>query len=105
MGGTPLHFGNDVIGQAMDVPLPDSGVWNLTRIADLSLAQVAYQLVNEQLVWLPTTNRADAVSIPVTTVEEIGEVGPIDRDINGRNPGGAARGPFVRRAPASGSMG
>src|SRR5205085_5858933 len=37
-GGTPLYFGDDLIGQAMDAPLPASGEWNLARIADLSLA-------------------------------------------------------------------
>jgi hypothetical protein len=94
MGGTPLYFGNDVIGQAMDATLPVSGGWNLARIADLSLAQAAYQLANEKRVWLPTMSKSDAANIPMTTVEEIGDIGPIDRDINARTPQGGIRGPF-----------
>jgi hypothetical protein len=94
LGGTPLVFGNDVIGQAIDAPLPDSGGWNLGRIADLSLAQAAYQLAQQKRVWLPTMGRSEAIGIPVTTVENIGRIGPIHRDINGTNPDGSVRGPF-----------
>jgi hypothetical protein len=35
-GGTLLHFGTDVIGQAIEADLPEG--WNLSRIVDLSLA-------------------------------------------------------------------
>ena len=94
MGGTQLYFGNDVIGQAMDAPLPESGGWNLGRIADLSLAQAAYQLADEKCIWLPGMNKAQTVVVQITTVEEIGEVGPVHRDINGKNPNGSIRGPF-----------
>lgn len=93
-GGTALHFGNDIVGQAIDAPLPPSGGWNLGRIADLSLAQSAYQLATENRVWLPTMAKSGAVKIPMTSVEKIAEIGPIHRDINGRNPNGSARGPF-----------
>jgi hypothetical protein len=94
LGGTLLYFGDDVIGQAMDAPLPASGGWNLARIADLSLAQAAYQLANENRVWLPTMSNSDATKTPITTVEQIGEIGPIHRDINGITPQGGIRGPF-----------
>jgi hypothetical protein len=94
MGGTLLYFGDDVIGQAMDAPLPAEGGWNLARIADLSLAQASYQLANEKRVWLPTMGKSHATTIPITTVAKIGEIGPIHRDINGRTPQGAIRGPF-----------
>lgn len=94
MGGTVLYFGNDVIGQAMDAPLPQSGGWNLARIADLSLAQAAYQLADEKHLWLPTMSKADAIKIPITTVEAIGVIGPVHRDINGKNANGTIRGPF-----------
>jgi hypothetical protein len=93
-GGTLLYFGNDVIGQAMDAPLPASGGWNVARIVDLSLAQAAYQLANEKRVWLPTMSKSAAISIATTTVEKIGEIGPIHRDINGKTPQGGIRGPF-----------
>jgi hypothetical protein len=94
IGGTLLYFGDDVIGQAMDAPLSASGGWNLARNADLSLAQAAYQLANKKRVWLPTMSKSEAAKIPITTVEQIGEIGPIHRDINGRTPQGGIRGPF-----------
>jgi len=94
LGGTPLYFGDDVIGQAMDAPLSESGGWNVGRIADLSLAQTAYQLAEKKCAWLPTLNRSDAIPVPITSIEKIGEIGPIHRDINGTNPNGTVRGPF-----------
>jgi hypothetical protein len=94
MGGTQLYFGDDVIGQAMDVPLPESGGWNLARIADLSLAQAAYQLADEKCIWLPGMDKSQQIGVHISTVEEIGELGPVHRDINGKNPDGGIRGPF-----------
>ena len=44
VGGSIIQFGNEIIGQAIDAPLPSSGGWKLARIADLSLAQTAYHL-------------------------------------------------------------
>lgn len=103
LGGTLLSFGDDVIGQALDAPLPGSEGWNLSRIADLSLAQTAYQLTHERRVWLPTMTESDAVGFPITTVEKIGEIGPIHRDINGTNPSGSIRGPFDIKDVKAGS--
>lgn len=94
VGGTPIHFGDDVIGQVLDAPLPSSGGWNLSRIADLSLAQTAYQIANEKHIWLPTMNKSEIVNIPITTVAAIGEIGPYHADINGHTSKGGIRGPF-----------
>jgi hypothetical protein len=104
VGGSLLYFGDELIGQAMDAPLPSEGGWNLARIADLTLAQVAYQAINEGRVWLPSMNKSNAVSLPITTVEDIGEVGPIHRDINGTNPDGSIRGPFDTPSITPGSV-
>lgn len=95
VGGTPLNFGGEVIGQALDAPLPASGGWNLSRIADLSLAQSAYQLASEKRVWLPTMSESDASDLPISTVGEIGKIGPLHLDIqyDARSAGGI-RGPF-----------
>lgn len=94
-GGTHLHFGEDSIGKIMSAPLPpEGGSWNLARVADLSLAQSAYQLATEKRIWLPTMSEEGAKAVPITTLEAIGHIGPIHRDINGRNPGGGIRGPF-----------
>ena len=94
VNGTFLHFGDEVIGQALDAPLPVSGGWNLSRIADLSLAQTAYQLINKKSIWLPTMNKSEIVDIPLTTVAKIGEIGPYHADINGNTLTGGIRGPF-----------
>lgn len=94
VGGSFLRFGHEIIGQVLDAPLPDSGGWNLARIADLSLAQAAYQLTTEKNLWLPTMSRSEVVEIPITTVAAIGEVGPYHADINGLTSTGGIRGPF-----------
>ena len=95
IGGTPLHFGDDLIGQAIEAPVPTSGSWNLSRIADLSLAQAAYQIENKNRIWLPGMNKSEAVAIPVTTVSAIGKIGPYHADINGVTATGGVRGPFI----------
>ena len=82
IGGTPLTFGEEVVGQAMDAPLPSSGGLNLARIADLSLAQAAHQVANGS-IWLPSMNKSEAIKIPMTTVAAIGTIGPYHADING----------------------
>jgi len=94
IGGTPLHFGDDLIGEAMEAPLPPRGGWNLSRISDLSLAQAAYQITEKTSVWLPTMNKSQATNIPITTVSEIGEIGPYHMDINAETSTGGIRGPF-----------
>ena len=94
VGGTPLRFGDDTIGQALDAPLPPSDGWNLSRIADLALAQTAYQLPSKGRVWLPSMNAAEAVDIPITVVSAIGKIGPYHLDIQGKTSSGEIRGPF-----------
>ena len=94
VNGTPLHFGDETIGQALDAPLPVSGGWNLSRIADLSLAQTAYQLITKKGIWLPTMNKSEIVDIPLTTVAKIGEIGPYHADIKGDTSTGGIRGPL-----------
>ena len=94
VNGTPLRFGDEVIGQALDAPLPVSGGWNLSRIADLSLAQTAYQLAHKKSIWLPTMDKSESVDIPLTTVAKIGEIGPYSLDIRGNTSTGGIRGPF-----------
>ena len=93
VNGTSLYFGDEVIGQALDAPLPDSGGWNVSRIADLSLAQTAYQLTKKS-IWLPTMNKSEIADIPMTTVAKIGEIGPYHADISGNTSTGGIRGPL-----------
>jgi hypothetical protein len=95
IGGSQLYFGDDLIGEAMTAPLPAEGGWNLARIADLSLAQTAYQLAEEKVIWLPSMNKSDAVALPITRVGEIGQVGPYHSDVEGENSDRGVRGPFI----------
>lgn len=95
VGGTTLHFGDDVIGQAIDAPVSQRGLWNPTRIADLSLGQAAFQMANNNRIWLPAMQESEAISVPIATVQAIGEIGPYHADINFSSPGGGIRGPFV----------
>jgi hypothetical protein len=104
VGGTYLRFGDDVIGKALEAPLPACGGWNLSRITDLSLAQTAYQIKNKKQLWLPTMNKTQTFNIPMTTVSNIGELGPVHRDINGYNPNGDIRGPFDTNPISSNSV-
>ncbi|MBL8156932.1 MAG: hypothetical protein JNM70_22350, partial [Anaerolineae bacterium] len=93
-GGSLLQFGDDTIGQAIDAPLPSSGGWQLNRIQDFALAQTAYQITTKQQLWLPTMQQTHAHALHITIVGEIGKIGPVHRDINGKNADGSIRGPF-----------
>ena len=95
VGGTPISFGDEVIGQAVDAPLPASGGWNLSRIADVALAQAAYQLATEGCLWLPSMSKTETTDIPITTVAAIGQIGPYHMDIKGETSKGDIRGPFT----------
>ena len=97
VGGTNITIGGELVGQVIDVPLPRSGSWKLARIADLSLAQTAYQLADKKHVWLPMQHARCALQIQMIPLQQIGQVGPIDRDINGKNSDGTIRGPFEVR--------
>jgi hypothetical protein len=94
VGGPPIPFGEDIVGYAMSAPLPADDVWNLSRIADLSLAQVAYQLAERTRVWLPGTQENSACRLPISRIGKIGTIGPYHADINWTNANGTIRGPF-----------
>jgi len=94
VGGSLFHFGDDLIGYAIDAPLPEQGPWNLARIKDGALAQVAYQMADCGLIWLPGMTKDATVPVSVRTVSAIGKIGPVHRDINGDSPDGGIRGPF-----------
>ena len=94
VGGTLLHFGDEIVGQVLDAPIEISGGWGLSRIADLSLAQAAYQLASKKRIWLPSMNKPEAVAVSIKTVGAIGQIGPYHADINGNTATGGVRGPF-----------
>ena len=60
VGGTRVTFGDELVGHAINAPLPLSGAWNPTRVLDLSLAQTAFQVSNGGRIWLPGTDEKDS---------------------------------------------
>ena len=94
IGATDIVVGNDFVAQAISASLPKSGSWKLARVNDFSLAQTAYQLEVKHRIWLPTQLSTDVTGLALTQVQDIAEIGPIDRDVNGLNPDGTIRGPF-----------
>jgi hypothetical protein len=94
VGGSLFYFGDDILGYVMDAPLPEEGPWNLARIKDGALAQVAYQMTHCGSIWLPGMAKENIIPVPISTVSGIGEVGPYHMDINGNTPDGRIRGPF-----------
>ncbi len=96
-GGSAIYFGEEIVGHAIDAPLPKSGSWKLARIADLSLAQTAYQLASQRVIWLPTQQSTDAIEIRMKTVADIGKTGLYHLDVSKRYSDGTIRGPFEIR--------
>jgi len=104
IGGTPLFFGEEIVGYALDAPLPNNGgAWNLARIEDLSLAQAAHQII-DGTVWLPAMQKTETVKLPMTSIRAIGTIGPYHADINFKNANGTIRGPFDIRDVKPGSV-
>jgi hypothetical protein len=89
----------------LDAPLPKSGVWNLARISDLSLAQTAYQFTKEKRCWLPTMKKKDAFQIEIITAAGLkAKIGPYHADINYSNADGSVRGPFEIKPMTEGEI-
>jgi len=97
VGGTHITLGNEIVGQAIDAPLPKSGSWKLARIVDYSLAQSAYQLSSQSVIWLPTQLSSDSLKIQMKAVADIGKTGPYHLDVSKRYSDGTIRGPFEIR--------
>ncbi len=95
-GGSVIYFGDKIVGKAIDAPLPSSGSWKVARIVDLSLAQSAYQLASKARLWLPTQFATDTLDLPITTVKEIGKIGPYHLQVSKTQRNGQ-RSPFNLR--------
>jgi hypothetical protein len=101
-GGTPIRVGNDTIGYAIDAPLPGDSTWDICRIGDLALAQSAWKLVSDQLLWLPAMPTAYPTKLPLKAVGQmIAQIGPYHADINWNGSGGSLRGPFKLKPTSS----
>jgi hypothetical protein len=95
MGGTAIMIGDDKVGEAIEGPLPQDDTWDICRIADLSLAQASWRLVDNQQLWLPGMAKALEEALPLAKVEEmVAQIGPYHADINWSGSGGKIRGPF-----------
>jgi hypothetical protein len=98
LGGTPLDLGDVRIGEMITGSVEPIEQWPLFRIADHTVAQVAYQLVSKGMLWLPGVEKTSAIPLGMCKFQELGEVGPYHLDIDaGTMSGGAARGPFKTR--------
>ncbi|MBI3526803.1 MAG: hypothetical protein HY067_02425 [Betaproteobacteria bacterium] len=95
VGGAAIMFGSDVIGHVLDAPISATDGWYLSRVADLSLAQSAFQLRNNGKVWLPGMQKSQALGIPIAAVGAVGKIGPYHSDIEGSTSSGGVRGPFT----------
>ena len=93
-GGIPLYLGDEKVGEKLDAPLDsyESG-WGAARIADATVAQVAYSLSNGQL-WLPA--QPNALDLPITQLREVAQLGVHDSMLTMKT----HNGPFVKE-PAS----
>ena len=95
VGGSPLYFGDDRVGYALDAPIPSEGLWNPVRVADVSLAQAAWQMIAHKHLWLPGIKKSDLPPLNVKTLTAIGgAIGPYHADINSYTADGGIRGPF-----------
>jgi hypothetical protein len=101
-GGTAIRIGNDVIGHALDAPLPADATWDICRIGDLALAQAAWKLINGGILWLPGMPCAHADALPLRRIGDmIAWIGPYHADINWNGSGGSIRGPFKLKATST----
>jgi hypothetical protein len=91
IGGTPIVLGKEVVGHCVDAPLPQG--WQLARVRDFELAQAAFQLI-DGIIWLPGMEKAASRIFHMSTIGEVGKIGPYHADINGRTASGGIRGPF-----------
>jgi hypothetical protein len=106
VGGDLIRLGNDKVGELLSAPISGGEPWRLNRVADLALAQAAYQLCEAGKLWLPGMPAPAKSPFGVRAIRDLGKVGPLDRDINEatESKAGVPRGPFEIRRPTGGSV-
>ena len=95
-GGKSLIVGEERLGEIIDAPLSEDAPWSAAAVADFSVAQTAYQLARGRL-WTSQMREQEAQTIPMSTVQQTGQVGINHSNIVG--PGGQAA--FELHRPAS----
>ena len=94
-GGNTLMEGETSVGEVLSaLASPAGDVWGAVRVSDYSVAQTADALARTKL-WLPGT--AIPIELAVSRLDEVGQLGLVDRDINGPRP----RGPFDKVSPSA----
>ena len=93
-----LQLGDTVMGHVLFGELPEEGPWSVAGILDPELPHFALRLANGELTHLGRTDLAP-ISVPMIKIQEIGERGPVDRDIKADAQGGTLRGPFLLHKP------
>ena len=77
-----VEIGDEEIGFVRYENMVQNRKWTTIRISDPTLVERAKKLANGKL-HLP--RRAGSIEVPITNLGNIAQVGPIDRDINGRS--------------------
>ena len=89
-GGSYVVLGNEVSGETLKA---DAGQgndnWGSVRLLDGSVAQTSHAL-SQSKMWLPGS--PEVFELPMVALKKIGNLGLVDRDINGPPP----RGPFTK---------
>jgi hypothetical protein len=105
LGGTPVLIGKDMVGHAIEAPVGQNSTWDICRVADLALAQSAWRLVEQSVLWLPGMPQALDSPLPLGRMGGmVALIGPYRADINWNGSGGKIRGPFKvqpTQSPAS----
>ena len=73
-GGRALVVGEERLGEVIDAPLSEDAPWSVAAAADLEVGQTAYQLARGRL-WTSQMREQEAQTIPMSTVEQTGQVG------------------------------
>lgn len=73
-GGRALVVGEEWLGEIIDAPLSEDAPWSVAAVADFSVAQAAYQLARGRL-WTSQMREQEAQTIPMSTVQQTGQIG------------------------------
>ncbi len=73
-GGIPVNVGDEQLGEALDAPLNLNSPWSVAGISDFSVVQTAYNLT-KGVTRLPQMRREDAQTLPMTTLQQVCDIG------------------------------
>ena len=97
-GGSPLLVGDEIWGGALNGPIGPNASWPLGGISDFSVSQTAFQLAAGYF-WGPRMSEAGKIGLPITTVDQICELGIYHMNIVGTGTQAAFHQPVSPPAP------